>query len=107
MREAPWAFSNFWMYSVLVEEQRYGLNRRTLMHHLEAAGIQTRPLWQPLHLSPAHRGAPATDCTVAERLYRQALSLPCSVGLQRSDQERVIDAVRSAAAPTRATAERA
>ena len=107
MREAPWAFSNFWMYSVLVEEHRYGLNRRTLMHHLEAARIQTRPLWQPLHLSPAHRGAPATDCAVAERLHRQALSLPCSVGLQRSDQERVIDAVRSAAAPTRATAERA
>jgi dTDP-4-amino-4,6-dideoxygalactose transaminase len=58
--------------------------------------VQTRPLWQPLHRSPAHRHSQAYRCEVADRLYERALSLPSSVGLQASDQDRVIDAFREA-----------
>jgi perosamine synthetase len=97
MREAPWAESVFWLSSVLVDEGAFGMGSRALLRHLEQAGIQTRPLWQPGHLSPAHRGSFATDCSTAERLNRDALSLPCSVGLTDDAQSRVIEAVRAAA----------
>jgi perosamine synthetase len=98
MREAPWAKSVFWMYTVLVDAERYGMDSRALLRALGKRGIQTRPLWQPLHQSGAHRGAFATPCPVAERLNRDALSLPCSVGLTESEQTRVIEAVRELAA---------
>lgn len=93
MREAPWAQSACWMYTVLVDEQQFGVGSRELLRRLAAAGIQTRPLWEPLHRSAAHPGAPHTDCAVAEHLNRVALSLPCSVGLTSEDQDYVVAAI--------------
>ena len=98
MRQAPWAESTWWLFTVLVDEQRFGVDSRDLLQRLEEASIQARPLWQPIHLSPAHPGSQATDCTVAEALNRRALSLPSSVGLTDEQQERVLAVVRSAAA---------
>ena len=91
MREEAWAESIFWMYTVLVEEAQYGMDSRALLRRLNARQIQTRPLWQPAHQSPAHCGMRATDCAVAERLNRDAISLPCSVGLTPQEQQRVIE----------------
>lgn len=93
MREANWAFSIFWMYTALVDEARYGMDSRALLRYLETHKIQTRPLWQPMHLSRAHRDAFAVDCSVATQLNRDAISLPCSVGLTRNDQARVIECI--------------
>ena len=98
MAEAPWASSAFWMYTILVDEGDFGMDSRRLLGLLDRSGIQARPLWQPLHLSRAHASSQAYRCDVAERLHRDALSLPCSVGLTPADQERVIDAVLRATA---------
>jgi perosamine synthetase len=95
MAEADWAESAWWMYTVLVDESAAGIDSRGLMRALEREKIQTRPLWQPLHRSPAHADAPPADCPLAERLARMALSLPCSVGLDELQQARVIERVRA------------
>lgn len=97
MREAPWAFSTYWLFTVLVDEARYGRDSRALMAGLGQAGIQSRPLWQPLHRSEPHRASPGGPCPVAEELNRRAVSLPCSVGLPAADLETVIRAVRTLA----------
>jgi perosamine synthetase len=91
MREAAWAQSVFWMYTVLIDEQEFGMSSRELLHALERQRIQTRPLWQPIHQSCAHYGAATIDGSVAERLNQQALSLPCSVGLASENQSYVIE----------------
>lgn len=90
MRQAKWASSIFWLYTILVDDTQYGMDSRALIRKLAEQNIQARPLWQPAHLSPAHRAAFAMDCSVAERLNRQAVSLPCSVGLTDVQQERVL-----------------
>jgi perosamine synthetase len=95
MPEAPWADSVHWLSTVLVDPEAYGMDRHALGARLAGQGIETRPLWQPLHLSPAHAGAPALGGGVAERLQRNALSLPCSCGLTESDQERVIATLKA------------
>ena len=96
MSEADEVRSTFWMYTVLIDAQRFGMNRRTLHAHLAELGIQTRPLWQPMHLSKPHRDCPSPPCPCAEEIYERALSLPCSVGLTEAVQQRVIDVVRDA-----------
>ena len=68
---------------------------RILSNILNQEKIQTRPLWQPLHMSSAHSNSQATDCSVSERLYEQAISLPCSVGLNTKDQDLVISKIES------------
>jgi perosamine synthetase len=94
IREPPGTFSTFWLYTIRLESAVSKLDRRDLMRVLETKGIHTRPLWQPMHLSPAHSETFATECSSAERLNRECLSLPCSVGLSEKDQDRVIEMMR-------------
>lgn len=94
--EASWARSTFWLSTVLIDEAKFGCDSRALMRRLEAAGIQTRPLWQPLHRSPALRGCQAFRCEGDDRLAAEALSLPSSPGLLPGEQERVITAILAA-----------
>ena len=93
MREAPWARSTFWMYTVLIKEKESGLNSRQLLKSLSAHKIQCRPLWQPIHQSPAHAQSCAGELPIAESLSREALSLPSSVGLSIDAQKKVIDQI--------------
>lgn len=95
MAEAAWAESIFWMYSVLVDEARYGESSRALLRRLREARVQSRPLWQPLHTSAAHQAVTACSCEHAEQIHSAALSLPCSVGLTKVSQNRVTQAIRN------------
>lgn len=97
MVSAPWAGSTFWMYTVVVDAKKFGTDSRGLMRYFASHHIQTRPLWQPIHQSPAHISSTAEAMPVAERLAGQGLSLPCSVGLTESDQDQVIDVLLMAA----------
>ncbi len=92
---ADWADSIYWMYTILVDETLYGLDSRALLRRLAQAQIQTRPLWQPMHRSPVMADCQAYRCDVADRLYRQALSLPSSVGLTDEQQQKVIETIRN------------
>jgi perosamine synthetase len=94
LRESPGSFGTFWMYTVRVDAAEFGLSSRELLRGLEQNGIQTRPLWQPIHLSAPHRTDPPARCPVAEELHREALSLPCSVGLSEEEQARVVERIR-------------
>jgi perosamine synthetase len=93
--EAEWAFSTFWMYTVLIDEKQSGIDSRRLLRELNAKKIQTRPLWQPIHRSPAHDPSGSPNCPNAEFIHGQAISLPCSVGLSPSAQNQVIEAIAS------------
>jgi perosamine synthetase len=90
-KQSECAFSTFWMYTVLVDEKKAGIDARQLLRELAAAKIQTRPIWQPIHRSPAHDASGSPACPVADNIYSRALSLPCSVGLTEADQTKVID----------------
>jgi perosamine synthetase len=98
-REAAWANSSCWMTGILIDQARFGRDRRALAAHLAEAGVETRPLWRPLHQNPVYAGHQADGCPVAERLNRDVLTLPSSVGLTPDDQERVISLIRAAARP--------
>jgi dTDP-4-amino-4,6-dideoxygalactose transaminase len=90
---AAWAQSSLWLYSVLVDPARYGMDRRGLLERLQRAGIMTRPIWSPLHTQPMFRELPRLGGGVAEELFSQGLSLPCSTSLEEAAQLRVISAI--------------
>jgi perosamine synthetase len=101
---SPDVFSNRWMYCMTVDPNQCGLDSRALLERLNGQGIQGRPIWQPLHLSPAHAGCQSIGGSVADRIYRQTVSLPCSVSLDEAQQQRVIDAVLAAVKPEASSA---
>ena len=91
MHEAHWAYSTFWLYTILVDRSAFGIDSRSLLRRLEQEKIQTRPLWQPIHLSKAFLDCGRFECPVAERLNCEALSLPCSVGITDEDLNTVVE----------------
>jgi perosamine synthetase len=97
--QASWAQSAWWLYTVRVNPAGFGMAARALRAALRAHGIETRTLWQPLHLSPALADDPwRRACPVAEACHAEALSLPSSVGITEEEQARVIAAIRASAA---------
>ena len=94
--EAPWAFSTYWLSTLIVDRDAAGIDSRELLRALERRNVQSRPLWQPAHKSPAHRQAAAAECPVAEHLNDTALCIPSSVGLDEAQQQLVIDTILGA-----------
>jgi len=94
MREAPWAFSTFWLYTILVDCSSFGMGSRDLLRRLQDAHIQSRPFWHPLHTLKPFERCTAYRVEVADCLYQDGLSLPSSVGLQQEEQDQVIQVVR-------------
>ena len=91
MPEASWAESACWMSTVLVNAGEGG--RRALMAGLAEWGIETRPLWQPLHLSPAHKGCGFLGGEIAGQLHDKAICLPSSCDLRGEDFARLHSAI--------------
>ena len=89
--------STFWLYTIRVNPALFGHDSRTLMRYLRERGIESRPLWQPMHLSPVHASSSFVpfECGNSERLYHECLSLPSTSSLTAQDQLRVIDSIMS------------
>ena len=97
MRVASWAFSTYWMYTVLVDDGQYGISNRLLLNKMKEDGIDGRLLWRPNHLSQAYRTCHTEGGEVAEGVFHHALSLPCSVGLTPDHIRRVSQFIYSQA----------
>jgi perosamine synthetase len=83
----------WWLFTITLDPDVAGVTARELRTALEKLKIDSRPLWQPIHLSPAHAGGLRLGGAVAERFHDRALSLPSSVGLSPDDQDRVVAGV--------------
>lgn len=47
--------SNHWLTCVLVNPEEARFDRETLRLALQKAGVESRPLWKPMHLQPVFR----------------------------------------------------
>ena len=63
---------------------------------LDAAGIESRPLWKPMHKQPVYKHVPAYVNGVSEDLFHKGLCLPSGPCVTDEDVERIIDAIKSA-----------
>lgn len=85
-----------WLSCFLVDERRFGLSAGDLIRELEAANIEARPVWKPMHTQPLYRGCECVGGAVAEELNRRGLCLPSSSCLSEAEQAFVIERVREA-----------
>ena len=98
MPQAVWGFSTNWLSCFLVDAVEFGCSRDALVRSLAEAGIESRPVWKPMHLQPLYEGARRYGGSIAEDLYQRGICLPSSSSLTWADQSRVIQQVRLAAA---------
>lgn len=62
---------------------------------LAAEGIESRPLWKPMHRQPVFAGFPAYVNGVAEGLFHRGLCIPSGPYVSDADADRVIAAIKS------------
>ncbi|RAI57746.1 aminotransferase DegT [Roseicella frigidaeris] len=98
MPEPGWGRANRWLSVALFLPRLGAPDREAVRRHLALRGIESRPVWKPLHLQPAFRGAPRSGGGIAARLFETGLCLPSGSGLTPPQQARVAAAIREAAA---------
>ena len=63
---------------------------------LDAAGIESRPLWKPMHCQPVYKDAPAYVNGVSEALFRTGLCLPSGPCVTDDDVRCIVDNIKAA-----------
>ena len=97
MPQASYGLHTNWLSCFLVDEERFGCSRDQLIHALDAANIESRPVWKPMHLQPLYAHCERYGGEVAEDLFRRGICLPSSSSLSEAEQLYVINEVRRAA----------
>lgn len=83
-RRVDWAETVNWLYTVLL---RQDCDRDHVIEQLQHEGIDTRPVFYPLHYLPPY--AQEGNFPIAEDISRRGLSLPTFASMGSSDVERV------------------
>ena len=104
--------SNYWLSTILLDEQlkvrgekkAYDRMRHTdcepnspveaLRLALDEAGIESRPLWKPMHRQPVYRNAPVFVNGVSEGLFMRGLCLPSGPYVTDDDVERIVNTIK-------------
>ena len=97
--QAPWAVPTPWLFSITVDEKKYGHNRDELMAVLARDNIDTRPFFIAIHKLPPYleNGQPVVSLPITDRLSDAGMNLPTYSGLTDDDIARVAYVIRSAA----------
>ncbi len=95
--------SNFWLSTIVLNPElrvrgqgkcpsdevtcEPNLNVMALIRQLDRAGIETRPLWKPMHQQPLYKDAPyyCGSEPVSENLFRSGLCLPSGPRVSEED----------------------
>jgi perosamine synthetase len=87
--EAPDTFHSYWMFSILVERAE---DRDALRNHLAKDGVETRPLFYPMHTMPMY-AKNYRKHQVAEDLAWRGINLPSWPGLSDQNILRITDSL--------------
>ncbi|MEO5868149.1 MAG: DegT/DnrJ/EryC1/StrS family aminotransferase [Sphingomonas sp.] len=87
--------ANRWLTTLWVEPSTTGFDREDLRLALLAKGIESRPLWKPMHLQPVFRDARAIGGNVATEAFEKGLCLPSGSEMSNGEVDEVIDVIRN------------
>ena len=71
-------------------------NVEALRIALDAAGIESRPLWKPMHRQPVYKDAPAYVNGVSEALFKVGICLPAGPWVTDDHVRYIVDSIKAA-----------
>lgn len=103
--------SNFWLCTITINPKLHVAGQETaydspaqhlrpnnnveaMRQALDAAGIESRPLWKPMHCQPVYAGNPSYVNGVSESLFRTGLCLPSGPCVSDDDVKRITDVIK-------------
>ena len=95
LNPSPQFESNYWLNTITLDNSSdKEIERIRLL--LDEAGVESRPLWKPLHLQPVFKDAPRYLNGVSEGLFASGLCLPSGPCVSVEDAGFVADTIKSA-----------
>jgi perosamine synthetase len=89
--ESPFSKNSRWMVSILTEKAQH---REPLRNHLRSSGIETRPVFYPIHTMPIY-ASEKQIFPVAEDIASRGISLPSWPGLSDSQVSEITETIKS------------
>jgi pyridoxal phosphate-dependent aminotransferase EpsN len=97
MPEIAGGKSSRWLSVMLLDPARTRGSRDGILARLADAGIEARPVWNPMHRQPVYAGAPFFSMQsrpVSETLFERGICLPSGSALTETQQDEVISIIR-------------
>ena len=104
--------SNFWLSTAILDPSLKVTGTEQVLHHdtgcepydnveamrlhLDKAGIETRPLWKPMHQQPVFSDCPAYVNGVSDNLFKRGLCLPSGPCVSEDDVRYIVSCIESA-----------
>lgn len=85
---------NFWLSSILIDEEAAGFSSEELRIELSNNNIEARPLWKPMHLQPVFEKYRSFNSGIGQELFERGLSLPSGSVLNDDDMNRVSEIIQ-------------
>jgi dTDP-4-amino-4,6-dideoxygalactose transaminase len=85
--------SNYWLTCILINETVAGFSKDTLRKQLSQDGIESRPLWKPMHLQPIFSNYLHFDTGVSDKLFKSGLCLPSGSNITNVEKQRIKESI--------------
>lgn len=86
--------ANYWLCNILIDKEITGFDYEQLRVALDQAGIESRPLWKPMHLQPVFKDCPAYTDGTSESLFSKGLCLPAGPWVSDENLRYICDTIR-------------
>ena len=92
--EMEWAFNGYWLYTAIIDPTG-GVTRDELIEKLMKNGVETRPVFYPLHEMPPYIQYVKKGQTfpVTDNISQNGISLPSSVTITMEEQQTILKAI--------------
>lgn len=90
---ADYGTPNYWLTSMLIDTDEFGVDCEAVRQHLETHNIESRRIWKPMHRQPVFANYRYRGGDVSDRLFAQGLNLPSGTALTTADIDRIASAV--------------
>ncbi|WP_042471001.1 aminotransferase class I/II-fold pyridoxal phosphate-dependent enzyme [Bacillus ndiopicus] len=97
MPELEGTFSNRWLSTMTLDPKKIKTSPYELIDLLDAANIEARPVWKPLHMQPLLEGCKfyphSEEQIISEKLFATGICLPSDSKMTAEEQEKVIEVI--------------
>ena len=92
--EMEWAESTYWLYTLLINNDKADIDRDDLILYLNNEGIETRPVFYPLHIQPIYN-CKKQHFPISEDISSRGISLPSSNVMKDEDIKEVCQKLKN------------
>lgn len=86
--------ANYWLSTILIDPVKTGTTYDEVRRKLDEQGIETRPLWKPMHLQPVYATNPCYVNGVSERLFNMGLCIPAGPWVTDEDVAYIVEQIK-------------